>query len=307
MGSVGRKWISGFSALVLTLGLAVVAPGTAQASVGTTPRVLINEVYGGGGNSGATLKQDFIELYNGTSAAVDLSTYSVQYNSATGTGTWQVTPLSGMLPAGSSYVVREAAGTGGTADVTGDVTGTIAMSGSAGQVALVNSTHPADLWHVLHDSGRTSSTSSAMARPPPSFAGGAPAPGADQHHLSLPLRHARQHGQQRRGLRRRRPLPAGLRRRLRHHHPAPGERRRQDHRPGPGHRYGLAVRRQDRHGDRCGHRCLPDRRLQRLRHPDCRHRRHRRPRHPHRLGCAVRLLRRAPAPSTRWRSATTSR
>ena len=108
VGSVGRKWISGISALALTVGLAVVAPATAQAAVGTSPRVLINEVYGGGGNCGATLKQDFIELYNGTSAAVDLGTYSVQYTSATGTGTWQVTPLTGTLPAGSTYVVREA-------------------------------------------------------------------------------------------------------------------------------------------------------------------------------------------------------
>ena len=100
---------------------------------------MINEVYGGGGNSGATYKQDFIELYNKSASTVDLSSWSVQYASATGTS-WASTPLVGTLPAGSSYVVREAQGTGGTTDVPSDVTGTIPMSGTAGKVALVNST-----------------------------------------------------------------------------------------------------------------------------------------------------------------------
>src|SRR5262245_5403563 len=47
--------------------------------------VVISEVYGGGGNSGATLRNDFIELRNLGSAAVDLTGWSVQYASAAGT------------------------------------------------------------------------------------------------------------------------------------------------------------------------------------------------------------------------------
>src|SRR6185436_15543578 len=36
-----------------------------RASVGgALPNVVISQVYGGGGNAGATLKSDFIELYN---------------------------------------------------------------------------------------------------------------------------------------------------------------------------------------------------------------------------------------------------
>ena len=66
----------------------------------------------------------------------------MQYASATGTGTWQTTPLAGTIPPGRNYLVKEAAGTGGTVDLpTPDATGSIAMSGTAGKVALVmNST-----------------------------------------------------------------------------------------------------------------------------------------------------------------------
>ena len=46
--------------------------------------VVVSQVYGGGGNTGATLKNDFIELLNAGSAPVSLSGWSVQYGSATG-------------------------------------------------------------------------------------------------------------------------------------------------------------------------------------------------------------------------------
>jgi len=54
--------------------------------------VVISQVYGGGGNSGATYKNDYIELLNTGDTAVTLTSWSVQYSSATGT-TWQVTKL----------------------------------------------------------------------------------------------------------------------------------------------------------------------------------------------------------------------
>ncbi len=102
-------------------------------------QVVISQVYGGGGNSGATYKNDFIELFNPTNAAVDLSGWSVQYASAAG-NTWQVTLLSGTIAPGQYYLVQEAAGAAGTADLpTPDATGTIPMSGTAGKIALVNS------------------------------------------------------------------------------------------------------------------------------------------------------------------------
>jgi predicted extracellular nuclease len=103
--------------------------------------VVISQVYGGGGNSGATYKNDFVELLNTGDTAVTLNNWSVQYASSAGT-TWQVTrlPASVTLAAGQYYLVHEAAGSGGTDALTPDTAGTIAMSASAGKVALVNTT-----------------------------------------------------------------------------------------------------------------------------------------------------------------------
>ncbi|MBK9382575.1 MAG: lamin tail domain-containing protein [Chitinophagaceae bacterium] len=73
--------------------------------------VVISQVYGGGGNSGSTYTHDFIEIFNATGSPISLTGWSVQYNSATGTGTWQVTNLSGTLAAGQ-YYLTEAMGSG---------------------------------------------------------------------------------------------------------------------------------------------------------------------------------------------------
>jgi len=101
--------------------------------------VVVGQVYGGGGNSGATLRNDFIELFNNGSMPVSLNGWSVQYASAAGTS-WSRTNLSGSIAAGGYFIVQQAAGTGGTVSLpTPDATGTIAMSGTAGKVALVNS------------------------------------------------------------------------------------------------------------------------------------------------------------------------
>ena len=101
-------------------------------------QVVINEVYGGGGNSGSTYKNDFIELYNNSSSAVSLTGWSVQYASAAGS-TWQVTPLSGTIPANGYYLIQESADSGGSVPLPApDASGSISMSGTAGKVALLN-------------------------------------------------------------------------------------------------------------------------------------------------------------------------
>ncbi|MFC1224215.1 lamin tail domain-containing protein [Pedobacter sp. BG31] len=115
------------------------------AGVGTTPpvaatHVVISEVYGGGGNTGSTYKNDFIELYNPGNTAVDLTGWSVQYLNATGTGTWAKTDLTGSIPAKSFYLVQEAVGAGGTVNLpTPDAIGTLTLSGTTGKVILSNS------------------------------------------------------------------------------------------------------------------------------------------------------------------------
>jgi predicted extracellular nuclease len=125
------------------VGLAVAATGlaVAPAAQAASPSLVISEAYGGGGNSGATLKNDFIELYNPTSADVSVNGWSVQYRSAGGSGAVAVTTLTGSVPAGGYYLVQEAAGTGGTTDLpTPNATGTIAMGGTGFQVWLANTT-----------------------------------------------------------------------------------------------------------------------------------------------------------------------
>lgn len=110
------------------------------AAAPTSNDLRISQVYGGGGNAGATYTHDYIELFNAGLAPINLTGLSVQYAGATGT-TWQVTPLSGSIQPGQYYLIQQAAGTGGTAPLpTPDATGTIPMAVGSAKVALVNST-----------------------------------------------------------------------------------------------------------------------------------------------------------------------
>lgn len=132
------KQLAGFALALVAALVAALGAGIAAAS---TSGVVISQAYGGGGNMGATYKNDFIELFNAGSAPVSLAGWSVQYTSAGG-ASWQVTNLTATtLQPGQYYLVQQAAGTGGTTDLpTPDAIGTIAMSGTGGKAALVSST-----------------------------------------------------------------------------------------------------------------------------------------------------------------------
>jgi len=109
---------------------------------GISETIVISQVYGGGGNSGAWYKNDFIELFNRGTTPVNLNGWSVQYASAAG-GTWQVTLLSGMIEPGQYYLIQQAGGSGGTQELpTPDAVGSINLNASSGKVALVNSPTP---------------------------------------------------------------------------------------------------------------------------------------------------------------------
>ena len=99
---------------------ALVATAPAAQAVDVTSPVVISEVYGGGGNTGATYQNDFIELYNNGEQAVDLSTWSVQYGSSGGNTWTNRTNLTGSIAAKSYYLIQEAAGTAPSAS-TSDV------------------------------------------------------------------------------------------------------------------------------------------------------------------------------------------
>jgi hypothetical protein len=108
-------------------------------------QVRISQVYGGGGaTSGSpTYNQDYVELFNAGTSAVDLTGWAVEYGSAA--GNWGSTTLnqfvfpSGASIAGCSYLlIGFSSGTVGPAIPTPDYTGTNTMSATSGKVALFN-------------------------------------------------------------------------------------------------------------------------------------------------------------------------
>jgi uncharacterized protein len=132
---------------VLLLGL-VALPGPAQA---VSDGIVISQVYGGGGNSGAPFTNDYIELFNRGAAAASVSGWSLQYTSATGTGNFganagQLTELPDVsLAPGQYLLVQEASNAPVGAPLpTPDVSdpSPINMSATGGKVALVSSTTP---------------------------------------------------------------------------------------------------------------------------------------------------------------------
>lgn len=114
---------------------------TLLVSVTSFGQVVISQVYGGGGNSGAPYKNDFIELYNRGSVSVDLSTYSVQYASTSGTSWSNKINLTGNILPGKYYLIQGFSQASVGSDLpTPDIISNINLSGTNGKVALVNST-----------------------------------------------------------------------------------------------------------------------------------------------------------------------
>src|SRR5258706_6489856 len=119
---------TGSGNISLTVSQPPVAPGT----------IVISQIYGGGGNSGATYTNAFVELFNRGNAPVSRPGWSVKSPSSGGTGSWSRTPLTGTLAPGQYYLVQESAGAGRTTPLpTPDATGTITMAAGSGHIALV--------------------------------------------------------------------------------------------------------------------------------------------------------------------------
>lgn len=98
--------------------------------------VVLSEVYGGGGNSGATFTHDFIELFNPTEAEVSLDGWSVEYFSAGGNSGGKAA-LGGAIPAGQHYLIQAGQGNGGSTPLpTPDAESSLNLSGSKGSVKL---------------------------------------------------------------------------------------------------------------------------------------------------------------------------
>lgn len=138
----GRRFVA--RTAVLGLGAASLSFAAAPQALAASDTVVISQVYGGGGNTGAQFTNDFVELYNRGAAAQSVNGWSVQYASATGTGLFSANRVNLpdlTLQPGQYLLVQLGAGAGAGAPLpTPDATGTIAMSATAGKVALVNST-----------------------------------------------------------------------------------------------------------------------------------------------------------------------
>lgn len=110
-----------------------------------TANLVISQVYGGGGNAGATYSNDFIEIFNRGTTTLDFSVtpFSVQYAGATSNFSTNKTDItSGILPPGHYFLIQEASGgaNGTPLPAPDEPTGTINMAATAGKVALVSGT-----------------------------------------------------------------------------------------------------------------------------------------------------------------------
>jgi Lamin Tail Domain len=112
----------------------------APAARSASSDMVVSQVYAGGGNSGATYANDFVEIFNRGTTPIDLSTWSIQYASAAGTS-WQATALSGTVQPDRYYLIQLASAAAiGSVLPTPDATGTTNLAQSGGKVAVVRST-----------------------------------------------------------------------------------------------------------------------------------------------------------------------
>ena len=107
--------------------------------------VVLSQTYGGGGNANAIYTNDFIEIFNLSNSAVNLTGWSVQYASSTGT-TWtsyksfRIDPGRRILPHPRGLRRRRR----GCSLPSPDATGGINMSATNGKIALVSDTTALD-------------------------------------------------------------------------------------------------------------------------------------------------------------------
>lgn len=111
---MNNKVLSATFIVALAAGtVSVVAPTASAAPDGSN--VVINETYGGGGNSGAKYTHDFVELYNPTDQDIDVTGWVLDQQSAAGNSGSKVT-LSGVVPAGGYFLVQGNRGESGSGD-----------------------------------------------------------------------------------------------------------------------------------------------------------------------------------------------
>jgi predicted extracellular nuclease len=132
-----RAFVFGLTLAVAVMGL----PFQPSQAAAVSPDIVISQLYGGGGatTGSPSYRNDYVELFNRGSVSVNVSGWSIQYASATGT-TWsgKTNLTAGIIPPGRYFLVQESGGTLGAFLPAVDATGTIAMAAGAGKIAIVN-------------------------------------------------------------------------------------------------------------------------------------------------------------------------
>jgi hypothetical protein len=122
---------------------ATVSDGQGQGTIQNDDiaNLVISQVYGGGGNSGALYTNDFVEVFNHGATTVNFANtpYSIQYAGAGNNfGSFKVDLTSGTMAPGKYFLVQlSSGGAVGAALPTPDASGSINMAAGAGKVALV--------------------------------------------------------------------------------------------------------------------------------------------------------------------------
>src|SRR5688572_4997061 len=106
--TISKRWYFKMTLVALLLLAAIFLSGGQGTAKAVSTGVVISQVYGAGGNVGATYQNDFVELFNRGTSTINLSGYSVQYTSASGTGNFSsnITPLTGSIDPGEYYLVQ---------------------------------------------------------------------------------------------------------------------------------------------------------------------------------------------------------
>ncbi len=130
----------------LSLSLGCSSPGATDTATSAPQAVVstglvISGVYGGGGNTGATFANDFIELFNRGTTSVSTAGMSLQYASAAGDfGSPFVLPSVTIAPGRYFLVQGNSAGAVGSALPTPDAISTLNLSSINGKMALASVT-----------------------------------------------------------------------------------------------------------------------------------------------------------------------
>jgi hypothetical protein len=96
----------------MLVALVIAVAGGVQGAGAVGGSIVISQIYGGGGNAGASHTHDFVELFNPGDTAVPLDGLSIQYASAAGTGALganagQLTELTGSIQPHRYFLVRD--------------------------------------------------------------------------------------------------------------------------------------------------------------------------------------------------------